>query len=118
VSVVLFAWVRAFALTLAVEVPLFAIVTKRVAPPRQRVALAVVANLASHPLVWFAFPELGLGYRAWLGFAEAWALVSEALIYAMLLPTLGIRRAALLSLVANGASLSLGLVLRSLGVDV
>lgn len=111
-------WGRAFALTLAVEVPLVIALTKGTAPLPQRVALAVIANLASHPLVWFVFPELGLDYHAWLVLAEAWAVLVETFVYMTQVPALGLRRAALISLAANATSVAAGFVLRAASVDV
>lgn len=118
VSPFLAGWGRAFALTLAVEVPLVVALTKGTAPPFQRIALAVIANLASHPLVWFVFPELGLDYHAWLGLAEAWAVLVETFVYMTQVPALGLRRAALVSLTANAASVAAGFVLRAASVNV
>jgi len=52
-------WLRAFALTLLAEIPiatpLLSTVDRGVA---RRIAIVVVANLATHPLVWFLFPGL------------------------------------------------------------
>jgi hypothetical protein len=92
--------------------------TRRSGSPKQRVALAVVANLATHPLVWFVFPELGISYRQWLVLAEVWAVAIEAIAYATQLRSLGARRAVLVSLAANAASVAVGLALRSAGADV
>ncbi len=114
----LFGWGRAFALTLAVEVPLVVALTRGTAPGPQRVALAVLANLASHPLVWFVFPELGFDYHAWLVLAEVWAVLVEALAYTTQLPALGLRRGAFVSLGANAASVAAGFLLRAASVDV
>jgi hypothetical protein len=105
-------WARAFAATLVVEL---AVATPLLRGPRaQRVVLVALANLASHPLVWFVFPDLGLGYAAWLALAEAWAVVVEGIAYRVLLPTTT-GRAMLVAAVANGASLAVGHVLRVVG---
>ena len=110
-------WLRAFGLTLVVEllvaVPLLAAVEPGLA---WRIAVVVFANLATHPLVWFAFPGLRFGDGARLGLSELWALFAELAIYLLLWPVLRFRRAALVSLAANGASFAAGLVAARYGV--
>jgi hypothetical protein len=105
-------WLRAFGLTLLIElalaVPLLAVTEPRVL---RRVAAVVTANLATHPLVWFLFPGLALGRPARLAISEAWALIAEAIIYATVWPALRLRRAFAVSLIANGASAVAGLLL-------
>jgi hypothetical protein len=61
--------------------------------------------------VWFIFPELHLPRPAFLLVAETWAVVIEAAIYRFVLPGLSWRRAALVSAIANGASVLAGLLL-------
>jgi hypothetical protein len=106
------AWLRAFGLTLLVELPIAAAMLAPVEPrPLRRVAAVVVANLATHPLVWFLFPGLALGWPARFALAELWALGAEAAVYRTIWPALRFRRALLISLAANGASAGLGLAL-------
>ena len=111
----IFDWLRAFAITLLVELPiatpLLGGVERSVA---RRIAIVVVANLATHPLVWFLFPGLAVGAGARLALSEAWALLAEIAIYRLVWPALSSRRAALVSLAANGASVAAGFVLARL----
>jgi hypothetical protein len=108
-------WLRAFAVTLLVELPiatpLLRIVERSV--PR-RIAIVVVANLATHPLVWFLFPGLAAGRAARLALSEAWAVLAELAIYRLFWPSLRGRRAALASVAANGASVAVGFALARL----
>jgi hypothetical protein len=105
-------WLRAFGLTLLIElalaVPLLAAVEPRVL---RRGAAVIAANLATHPLVWFMFPGLALGWPARLALSEAWALIAETMIYLTVWPALRLRRAFVVSLIANGASATAGLIL-------
>lgn len=106
------AWARAFALTLLVEAPIAEVGLRPLGPRSRRLALFLVANIASHPAVWFVFPELGLSSRAWLIAAELWAVAIEAFAYATQgHPAIGPRRALTTAVVANAISLGLGLVL-------
>jgi hypothetical protein len=104
-------WLRAFGLTLLVEL---AIALPLLAPvePRlwRRVSAVLVVNLATHPLVWFLFPGLAAGAGARLALSEAWAVLAELAIYRVVWPALPMRRAALVSGAANAASLVVGLV--------
>ncbi len=108
------AWLRAFGLTLLVELSIAVPLLARVEPRTARRAAAVLAaNLATHPLVWFMFPGLALGRNARFGLSELWALLAEAAIYLIVWPALRFRRALLISLAANAASALAGLVLTS-----
>jgi hypothetical protein len=108
-------WLRAFALTLLVEnavaIPLLARAEVRIA---RRIAVVTAANLATHPLVWFLFPGLAFGRATRLGLSEAWAVGAEIAIYLLVWPSLRWRRAAVISLAANAASVAVGLALRGL----
>ena len=106
------AWLLAILITVAVEVPIV------VAMPRasqvsaaRRAALAVFAQLATHPLVWFVFPQLvGLTGRTSLLLSEAWAWLAETVFYLVALPGLSVSRAVAASAIANAASIAVGLL--------
>ncbi|MBX3202357.1 MAG: hypothetical protein KF894_29785 [Labilithrix sp.] len=105
----LVAWVKAFAFTQAVEAPIY----RRLVPASWRLALA--ASAITHPFVWFAFPRVGealeLGWTATAIASEGFAVAVEAAFFRRLCGV-SFRRAALVSLLANGASVGLGLFVR------
>lgn len=106
------AWARAFLLTQLVEAPVY----RRAAPAPWWGALAPSA--LTHPFVWFAFPrlqELGASYLQMAIAAETFAWLVEAAFLAMALRVRP-RRALLVSLAANTASVLVGLGLRELGL--
>jgi hypothetical protein len=109
------AWFKAFLFTAALEVPFVVWAYRNVAPrvpaPRRSV-VALFAQLASHPLVWFVIPTLTTSYRATLVVAESWAVLSETVLYAAILGG-GTRRAFAVALLANMLSFGLGLLLRA-----
>ncbi len=111
-------WLIAFSLTLGLEllvaVPLL---WRWLRPSTGGVIIrrVLLVNAVSHPVVWFLLPHLELEYVLFLAIAESWAFLSEALLYRLLWSKLGFRRAALLSLLANGASLGFGLLLQRTG---
>ena len=112
-------WCKAFALTLALELPIAARLLRGQpgALVGRRLAAVLVANLASHPAVWFVFPELGTNSAAILVVSELWAFVSEAAIYRLIFagpPPLPWRRAILVSGVANAISFLVGKAFASL----
>lgn len=109
------AWARAFFVTVAIELAIAPWLLDR-QPWTRRAGAVVLANLASHPIVWLVIPELGLGWPLWLIVAELWAVVVEATLYVLVFR--GRRQAVLASLVANAASLAVGLVLRRAGLPV
>ena len=105
-------WFRAFLLTVAVEAPIVALLLRRWEPSWPRLlALIFFANLASHPAVWFVFTELlVIGTPGYLMVAEGWAIGCEALFYWAAFRGLPVRRAIVVSLVANAASFAVGLL--------
>ena len=113
-------WLRAFLLTLAVEVPLATWLLRRAEIESWRAAVIVfIANLATHPLVWFAWSQVFLiGTPEYVIAAETWAVAIEAVVYAVTIGGLGARRALLISLIANGASFALGRVVAGLLPEV
>lgn len=96
------AWLPAFALTLAIEVPLVA----AFAPPSRRCSMAAIAAAAqacTHPLAWLAVVDVQLGW--WT--VEVTVVVLEAIFYAA---AGDLRwRAPVAALLANGASAGAGL---------
>jgi hypothetical protein len=113
------AWLRAFAITVTIELliatPLLA---SSGATWKRRAGVVLLANLASHPMIWFVFSEWALPGTARLVASEAWAVGLEAWAYALVWQGLGPRKAFGVSAVANGASLAMGLLLRGLGVSL
>ncbi|WP_438008452.1 hypothetical protein WME89_06930 [Sorangium sp. So ce321] len=108
------AWSRAFAVTLLVELAVATPLLGPAEPSRwRRAALVAVANVASHPAVWFIFPALALGATTRLALSELWAVLLELGVYRLALRDLPALRAVAASALANGASLGLGLLLRS-----
>lgn len=106
------AWLRAFALTTAIELAVAFPLLGRQQHAGRRIGAILFAQLASHPLVWFMWPELRMARWLYLVVAESWAVVVELLLYWLVFSKLSWRRAALVALLANAASFSVGLLLR------
>jgi hypothetical protein len=111
-------WLLAFALTQAVETPLYTIALGRLGrrpawPLPTRIALGFLPSLLTHPVVWFVWPRLidpATDYRLFCVAAEAFAVLVEA----ALLSLCGLRRALPISLAVNAASAFAGLLSRAL----
>lgn len=113
------AWFKAFLITVAVELLVAWPLLRREEPSGgRRAGLIVFAQLASHPAVWFIFPELRIQWASVILLAETWAVLSETAFYALAFRELSPRRAFGVAALANGASYGLGLLLRQLGVMV
>lgn len=120
------AWLSAFCFTQAVEVPIYVAAIRRARDrddaPRlpawvdtvpARIAAAFGASLVTHPVVWFVIPKLPLGsYARMVIVAEAFAIVAEGLYFAAL-GLADLRRTMGWALVANLASVTLGLASRA-----
>ncbi len=98
-------WTVAFAITQLVEVPIYL-------RAQRRFGVAFGASAITHPLVWFVVPAFwhGGSYVGMVLVAEVFAVVTEALW----LRRFGVRHALAWSLVANAASVAVGLSLRAL----
>jgi hypothetical protein len=109
-------WLAAFALTLAVELPIAVWLLRRAeADVRRRAALVVLANLATHPAVWYVFSQFFLvGTLEYTLAAEGWAFGLEAIFYFVAIRGLTSRRAVAVALIANGASFVAGRVVGGL----
>jgi hypothetical protein len=103
-------WLLAFALTQAIEVPLYAVFLKL--PWRLRCAAAFGASALTHPYVWFILPPLlvpKLGYWGYVALVEVLVVIVEAAVFLCLgVPR---RRAFLVALAANALSFLAGLLL-------
>ncbi len=100
-------WLLAFVITQIVEVPIYLYATKG------RWAVSFMASMWTHPVVWFVFPWLippRFGYVGMVVMAECFAVLIEAawLAYSKICNAFG------WSLVANGASLGIGLLIRQM----
>lgn len=107
-------WCKAFLATQAIELPIaVALLAPAEASRVRRIGAVLLANLASHPAVWFVFPELGLGGRLTsLVVSELWAVGSELLIYRLVFPRLSWPRALVIATAANAVSALAGWLLR------
>ncbi len=101
------AWLSAFVVTELVEAPLYARLG------RCGILRALGASAITHPIVWFGFfhPAVPGSYWPKVIAAELFAWLAEAAYFAR---PLGWRRALGLSLLANAASVAVGLTLRKL----
>ena len=102
-------WLSAFLVTQVVEMPVYAYAFRERSWPR-RLAYGFGASAITHPFVFLAAPLLidSVGYGAYVGIAEGFAIGAEAL-YAR---WLGLRNPLLWSLGANGLSWVTGRLLR------
>lgn len=109
-------WLQAFALTQAVEVPVYAF-RLRPATLSHRVTMALAVSTATHPWVWFVLPpylQPSLGYWGYLFCVEPLVILAEG----ALLWGFGVRvgRAFGAAAVANVLSAATGVaVIRLLG---
>jgi len=108
-SAYLLAWLRAFAFTQLVEVPIY------VRGARVSAAQGFVASALTHPVLWFViFPLSPASYDTTTVVGELWVWLTEAAYLRLMRYEPRLHRALLWSLIANGASLGLGELCRLL----
>lgn len=111
-------WARAFLLTLGTELLVAVPLLGREPSRLRRVGAVAFGNAVSHPVVWFVVAPAVEPYGHMLVVAESWAVLSEAVLYRLLVPGVGAKRAFLVALAANAVSVGLGLLARALGLRV
>ena len=104
------AWFMAFALTQIVEVPLY----RYAAPVRWWQGFSL--SLVTHPCVWYVIPPIcygnGMSYERIITIAELFAWLTEAAMLRMY--GLRWRRALIIALLVNAASVVVGMTTREL----
>jgi hypothetical protein len=110
------AWARAFLATLLLEGLVAGALLRRAEPLlSRRLGVIAFAQLASHPAVWFVFPALGIDDHVAFALSELWAVLVEAVFYGLVFRGITPLRAFGVALVANGFSLTVGLLLYRVG---
>ena len=103
------AWVRFFVFTFVVEAAVAFPMLRSVEPsPLRRIGAIVIANLTTHPLVFFFFARVLQDRSTLTIVAESWAVLAETGVYALVFRQLAWPRALAVSALANGASFALG----------
>lgn len=105
-------WARFFVLTLSIELLVAVPVLGGSERLARRSAAVGLAQLMTHPGVWFILPELRLGRVPYLILAETGAMLLELLLYKLVFERLPWSRALAASALANGASLAAGTLIR------
>ncbi|MCA9668751.1 MAG: hypothetical protein KC503_24325 [Myxococcales bacterium] len=110
-------WLVAFALTLAIELPLYWLLLRRALGDARALGVGVGVNLATHPALWYLMPRF-LPYGLWLAVSETLVFVLEGLLVAFALRSrtpLGTAAATTrglgIALLVNAISTALGLLL-------
>lgn len=104
-------YLAALGLTLLVELPVYLLVLRQFLAWLPALRLGVVANLATHPLVWWILDRFGATGLAFVG-CEVGAWLAETLLIAAVVRR-DIAVVGLTALVANTASVGAGLILLS-----
>lgn len=111
-------WIKAFVLTLVLEIPVFVFIGKRlmrkVKPVSwQRFIVAgALGTCITHPLLWFAWPLVMHDYTTYLITGELLVAVIESVTFYLVVRGIRFRDAALASFAANGVSLTLGILIQ------
>jgi hypothetical protein len=103
-------WLRAFVLTVAIEVPLVTWLTAADGlPSRRRACISLLAQAVTHPVVWCVLLIVPVGARnTTFVLSELWAWLFEAALYAGASLARRKLKAVAISGLANGASLAVG----------
>ena len=100
------AWLSAFLLTQLIEVPIYVYALRG---REHRLWIALGASALTHPIVYWVFPLIQVDYLAQVSYAEAFAVLGEAIW----LSWFGLERSVLWAGLANLFSVVIGLSLRA-----
>ena len=115
-SPVLLRWLVAFALSLAIEVPLYVLLGRHQARAA-RVGLAgALGTCITHPLLWFAWPYAMENHLVRTLTGEVLVCIIEAAVLHGICRTIPPRQALGIALIANAASYGTGILLRLAGI--
>jgi hypothetical protein len=103
-------WALAFSVTVGVEL-VVAIPLLGPGSRLRRATAVALAQLVTHPIVWFVLPQLGLSRTTYLVLAETWAIVGELLLYRLVFVQLPGSQLLAAAALANGCSLAAGTLL-------
>jgi hypothetical protein len=105
-------WLRSFAFTLLVEVPIFVLMT-RGSVSRLRAAVGgALGTCMTHPCLWFVWPRLFRDYAVYITSGEILIVLVESVVFFLVVRTIRWRRALWVSFVANAVSYGVGLAIR------
>lgn len=76
----LLSWLEAFALTLLIELPVYALLLRRWCRPVTGLRVGLLANVVTHPALWFGLHALhttGWAFAAWFVASESMVVLAE-----------------------------------------
>jgi hypothetical protein len=103
-------WLRSFLLTLVLEVPVFVLLARGIAPPLRAALAAAAGSCVTHPLLWFAWPLVVSDYTRYIVSGELLAALAESVVFCALARPVPWSRALAASFIANASSYGVGLV--------
>ena len=104
-------WPTSFLLTLAVEVPLFVVLTRGTVPVWRAAGAGALGSCLTHPLLWFVWRQVVSDYLRYAISGEVLVVVTESLTFFALARPLRLSQAVAVSCIANGASWGAGLLI-------
>ncbi len=106
-------WHLAFLLTLVLEVPVYVLMTRGAVPAWHGALAGILCSAVTHPLLWFIWTRViaTIGYVPYVVSGELLVAATETGILFLVCRPLRWGRALLASLMANGFSFGVGLLL-------
>ena len=115
-------WMKAFLFTLAVEIPIFVLLSKRFLrnyrtkrePTLSRLVLAAAFGTCfTHPALWFVWPRFVRDYTTYILTGELLVAVIESVTFFVLARPIRLHHAFIVSFSANAVSWGLGALLNT-----
>ncbi len=103
-------WLLLYLKTLAVEIPIYALLTRRIVAPTRAILAAVICSTITHPLLIYGWPRLMPDYRTYIVSGEILVAILESVIFYVVARPIPWSRAIAASFIANAASFGLGVL--------
>jgi hypothetical protein len=103
---------RYFGFTLAVEAPVYILLSRKEVSARRALLAAIACSAVTHPLLWFAWKplihSLGGGYTTYILSGELLVSIIESFIFFAIARPIPFSKAVAASFIANASSFGLG----------
>jgi hypothetical protein len=109
-------WVKSFALTLIIEIPIFSVLVRREVPLWRGALAGALGTCFTHPCLWFIWPFVVRDYVPYIVSGELLIATIESLTFFAVARPISIKKAIGVSFVANAASYGIGALLHVLGI--
>ncbi|MCC6159250.1 MAG: hypothetical protein IT350_14465 [Deltaproteobacteria bacterium] len=107
-------WLSLYLKTLAIEIPIYALLSRPIVAPSRAILAAVLCSTITHPILIYGWPRLMPDYQTYIVSGEILVAIVESTIFYIVARPISWSRAIAASFMANGASFGIGVLVSHL----